>query len=120
MLGDWFTPDEKNHFLNALTEVDRQAEMNFSTKFVNCTVEKQTEHLEKLEKESLAIINNNPPQTGQNSILKPFFSQIKELTLIGYYTSEIGATRELKYFRASMNYDGCVPMKEIGRAWSNQ
>ncbi len=43
---------------------------------------------------------------------------MKEITLTGYFTSEIGATQELKYYVATNNYDGCIPFDEIGRAWS--
>lgn len=119
MLADWFTLTERNHFIKGLADLDARAQENHSTTFVICTVEEQTAILEQLEKESLAHRDNNPPQDDPENVLKPFFTQMKELTLTGYYTSEIGATQELKYFEASNHYDGCVPFNEIGRAWSN-
>ena len=45
---------------------------------------------------------------------------MKELTLVGYYTSEISATEELKYEvrPRSGYYDGYIPFSEVGRAYA--
>ena len=118
MLADWFTVAERNHFFKGLTDLDARAEKKYSTRFVECEIEDQTTILKKLKKDTLSHRNYNAPGDNQNSILKPFFDQVKELTLTGYYTSEIGATQELKYYVATNNYDGCIPFDKIGRAWS--
>ena len=49
---------------------------------------------------------------------RPFFPWLKELTLVGYYTSEIGASQELRYVHVAGRYDGDVPYRQIGRAYS--
>jgi hypothetical protein len=41
---------------------------------------------------------------------------MKELTLLGYYTSEAGATRELRYDAVPGRYDGCVARDAASRA----
>jgi hypothetical protein len=48
----------------------------------------------------------------------PYFRLLKELVLLGYYTSEAGATRELRYAAVPGAFRGCVPLAEIGRAWA--
>jgi hypothetical protein len=48
----------------------------------------------------------------------PFFSQLKELTVAGYYTSEVGATQELQWSAAPGRYDADVPLSEVGRTWA--
>jgi len=118
MLADWFTVAEKNHFFKGLMDIDARSEKKYSTKFVKCSIEKQTNILKKLEKDNFSQKNYNSSGDNRNSGLKPFFNQMKELTLTGYFTSEIGATQELKYFVATNNYDGCIPFDEIGRVWS--
>ena len=118
MLADWFTVAEKNHFFKGLMDIDARAKKKYSTKFVKCSIEKQTNILKKLEKDNFSQKNYNSSGDNRNSGLKPFFNQMKELTLTGYFTSEIGATQELKYFVATNNYDGCIPFDEIGRVWS--
>jgi gluconate 2-dehydrogenase gamma chain len=46
-----------------------------------------------------------------------FFRTLKELTLVGYYTSEAGATEELRV-NPMGGFRGDVPYAEIGRAWA--
>ncbi len=48
----------------------------------------------------------------------PFFMTLKELTLAGYYTSEIGATQELQWNSAPGRYDADVPLADVGRTWA--
>ena len=47
-----------------------------------------------------------------------YFRMIKELTLLGYFTSEIGATKALRYVAVPGRYDGSVPYKKGDRAWA--
>ncbi len=47
-----------------------------------------------------------------------FFGVLKELVTIGFFTSEPGATRALRYDPVPGAYRGCVPLKEIGRGWA--
>jgi hypothetical protein len=46
-----------------------------------------------------------------------FFRRMKELTLLGYYTSEAGAMTELKVNPMGV-YRGDVPYRSIGHAWA--
>lgn len=48
----------------------------------------------------------------------PFFLTLKELTIAGYYTSEIGATEELRWDPAPGRIDLDVPFSEVGRTWA--
>ena len=47
-----------------------------------------------------------------------FYRQLKELTVAGYYTSEVGASQELQFNAVMGRYDPDVPLAEIGRAWA--
>nr|WP_159931264.1 gluconate 2-dehydrogenase subunit 3 family protein [Oceanicoccus sp. KOV_DT_Chl] len=46
-----------------------------------------------------------------------FFPKLKELVVVGYYTSEIGATEELRYNPMPMTYKGDIPVTEDTRNW---
>lgn len=51
--------------------------------------------------------------------LKPrFFSIIRDLTLLGYFTSEIGATQAYQFVEIPGRYDGCVDLKPGQRVWA--
>jgi hypothetical protein len=57
-------------------------------------------------------------RTGPKLQAPHFFRTMKELTVLGYYTSQIGATKELRYVQVPGRFNGCVPFKTIGRTWA--
>jgi hypothetical protein len=44
-----------------------------------------------------------------------FFYQLKKLTLVGYYTSEIGFSQELGKTIIPPRHAGCAPLQERAR-----
>ena len=48
------------------------------------------------------------------------FRLLKELTLVGYFTSEIGATRALAYDAVPGEYRGCLDLQPGQRAWATR
>jgi Gluconate 2-dehydrogenase subunit 3 len=47
-----------------------------------------------------------------------YFRQIKELTLLGYFTSEIGCTQAMRYRETPGRFDPCVPYTPGETAWA--
>ena len=47
-----------------------------------------------------------------------YFRMMKELTLVGYFTSEIGCTQALRYVESPGRFDPCVPYAPGDRAWA--
>jgi hypothetical protein len=47
------------------------------------------------------------------------FKQLKNLIVFGYYTSEVGASQELRYLAMPGGYTGSIPYKEDEGAWAN-
>ena len=47
-----------------------------------------------------------------------YFRMMKELTLLGYFTSEIGCTQALRYVESPGRYDPCVPYTPGEKAWA--
>jgi hypothetical protein len=45
---------------------------------------------------------------------------MKELTLLGYFTSEVGATQILQYLPVPGRQQGCIPLREAGngKTWA--
>ena len=48
-----------------------------------------------------------------------FFNQIKQLTIFGYYTSEIGMTVERKYLPNPGRYDGAYPYNKVNTLFTS-
>ena len=49
---------------------------------------------------------------------KDFFLLMKELTVAGYFTSEIGATQALEYLPIPSRFEGDIPLKPGQKAWA--
>ena len=47
-----------------------------------------------------------------------YFRMMKELTMLGYFTSEIGCTQALRYVESPGRFDPCVPYAPGEKAWA--
>ena len=121
MLAESYPPPERTRFLAGLAELDARAARASGRPFLQCAPSEQGALLEQLDREALASPPDRPPvrRGGRpEEPAVPFFRTMKELTLVGYYTSEIGATRELHHAPVPGRYDGCVPLAQVGRTWA--
>ena len=122
ILVESYSPLEAKRFLEGLVEVDARAARASGRPFLQCAAPDQRALLDALDREAFA----SPPVPLSTSWrggtrdepAVPFFRTLKELTLVGYYTSEIGATRELHHAPVPGRYDGCVPLAQVGRTWA--
>jgi gluconate 2-dehydrogenase gamma chain len=46
---------------------------------------------------------------------KPFILMTRELTLLGFYTSQMGITENMEYSQAPGKFHGCVPVAKMGK-----
>ena len=91
-----------------LGEIQAESERLHARKFQELTVAQREAVLIDYEKRSAAM--NGP---APNS-----FRLIKELTLLGYFTSESGATQALRYLPIPGGYRGSVPLAKGERSWA--
>jgi hypothetical protein len=69
--------------------------------------------LEKLDREQKAYMDTRP-----NGAPPHFFRLMKELTLFGYFTSEIGCTQAMRYRETPGRFDPCVPYTPGETTWA--
>lgn len=113
MLARWHTEEERQHFLAGLDAVNQQAADCCDGPFLALDRQEQLAVLTRLEEDS-----TNSHRDGTDKKLSSFFGMLKHLTLVGYYTSEAGATKALASNTVPGAYHGCIGYSEIGRAWS--
>ena len=94
-----------------MTDVERRAQERGEQSFIELEMGVQVEILTQMEAEAEAWSGDGATET------PPFFRTIKSLTLFGYYTSEVGATQELRVNPMGI-YRADIPFDEIGRAWA--
>lgn len=93
-----------------LTLIDVVAQKLFSQSFISL---KQTQQFELLTQLDLGKSNFDNKQRSD-------FKQLKKLICFGYYTSEVGASQELRYLAVPGGYKGSIPYKESDSSWGSQ
>ena len=110
VVTDFLPEEDRTRFMNGLAEADAMAQAAHGAAFVDCSEEQQIALLTEMEDAAYAA-----REAGEEPA---FFMQMKEMTLTGYYTSEIGATQELMYVHEAGEYRSDIPYSEIGKAYS--
>src|SRR5690606_35635513 len=110
MVNDCYTPEEQAIFHRGLLEINAASQRDYDQDFMQLSVEQRRELVEALDREARQDnLNRDKPH---------FFTLIKQLTLLGFFTSEIGAKQALRYIAIPGRYDGCMPYEEGDRGWA--
>ena len=115
ILTEWANDTERKNFLDGLAGVDKKSNELFAKDFVDTPPPQQLTLLRALD-ETAAFESAIRPPRRDDEVENPyrqlegnFFSVFKNITLHGYYTSEIGFTQELKLQIIPGAQHGCVP-----------
>ena len=92
----------------SFANIDRRARDHGAESFSASSPSQQLELLETLDVEAYA-------ENAGDSLYK----DLKTLILFGYYSSEEGASVELRFDRLPGAYLDCVQFDDFDRAWSN-
>jgi len=116
ILSEWATEEEKSIFLEGLAEVDRTANELFGHGFAAASAKEQAAIVQIFDEELAARNVDKLPEhipTWEQTLVMPFFAQMRKLTLTGYYTSPTGQEQELKVEIIPGTLHGCVPEPEV-------
>jgi hypothetical protein len=109
MLKDNFSPEEQQAFKEGASTFVKSVDTDFSTHFEKCDEEEKNKILTKEEQRSLEHF--------QATYQRTFYMMVKELTILGYYTSEDVMTNMLDYHPVPGRYDGCIPFPPDGKPY---
>lgn len=134
-VSDCYTTEDQSIFKSGMTAFKELCKREYGKEFVNLDSNQKRHLLIRLEEEvkrpvntnkNEAVANGDAVQTGKaqevrnriNSGKKHYYTMIKELTVFGYFTSEPGATRALRYTQTPGYYQGEVAYKKGDKAWA--
>jgi hypothetical protein len=104
MYGEYFSADEKQRLVGALAAFDAAATSAHGKGFAQLTGEQQDAQL-------LAA--------AESSSDRQHFVRIRELTIVGYFTSEVVGRNVLIYDPIPARYEGCIPLEQTGNvSWT--
>lgn len=111
-VNDCYTDTQKNIFIEGLNLFDQACMKQYKTQFENLSSTQKKEFLIQLDGEAKA--NNNE----EKSHLPHYFDLLKQLTIEGYFSSEIGMTKALRYEAIPGSYNGCIAANKGDKPWA--
>ncbi|MCW5911587.1 MAG: gluconate 2-dehydrogenase subunit 3 family protein [Cyclobacteriaceae bacterium] len=115
MLKECYKKEDQDKFLAGLADFDAVAKAAHGDSFIYLDPEKQLAFVKVQNEAAVNAVKANPSQP------RPFILSAKELTLLGFFTSEPGATQVLQYEAVPGAYKGCIPLSESGngKTWAS-
>lgn len=111
MLQDCYTSDIQKQFAGGLMKVDEVSQSRFKKSFTALTLNEREEIFKLFKAEA-------EEQRRAKIATSNFFPLIYELTCLGYFTSEVGATKALRYVHIPGKYESCIPLQPGQKAWA--
>jgi hypothetical protein len=108
-LRDCYTPAEQRLFVDGLEALVSECQVRHGRPFEACSPEERLALLVPLDAASFA------PDTGARG---SFIRILKDLTLVGFFTSRIGATQVLAYEAVPGGYRGCLDLRPGQKGWA--
>ncbi len=113
IVTEWYDEEEKSIFLGGLADVDARTRDLYAKDFVQCSEKQQVEVLQALDDEVAAARSESKVRSRRSRPPeKNFFFMMKQLTLVGYYTSQIGFEQELHGEIIPSRHASCVLLEE--------
>lgn len=112
VVKDCYSMDEREIFLNGIDELNKACIQKNDKEFMKCNYSQRKNILSSLDAEQEIYMANKKKEDPNH-----YFRMMKELTLLGFFTSETGATKTLRYLKVPTTYKGCISYKKGDRAW---
>lgn len=113
IVNDCYDERDQKIFRDGMKKIQNLSEKEYNNKFTDIKPEQRNTLLVKLDNEQ-----KEAQKTWQADQPKHYFRLMKELTLLGYFTSEIGCTQARRYIETPGRYDACIPYKTGDKAWA--
>jgi hypothetical protein len=111
MVNDCYDEKEQQIFRDGLTSINEKAEREYGKAFIEIQPAQRHALLVAIDQEQKKYTDtkkeNEPPH---------FFRMMKELALLGYFTSKPGCTQAKRYMPTPGKYVGCVPYQKGEKA----
>lgn len=136
MVTDCYAPADQRIFREGLNELDSRARELFGVPFRAASPDQRHSLLTVLDQEALRIMDERTaaqrfrlglaPEPGTTAtdpaaaVERPihYFRMMKELALLGYFTSQIGCTQAQRYVETPGRFDACLPYRAGDPAWA--
>lgn len=138
MVNDCYTTDQQTAFTKGISDLQESCKKKMDKSFLDLSPEKRHEFLVSMEKEAKEFNGKRDEsdkprretfdksnaalplksQTEFQPAPSHYYTMMKQLTLLGFFTSKTGMTETLRHVPVPGRYDGAVPYKKGDKAWA--
>jgi len=112
-VNDCYTEKDQKVFKEGMGKLNDFANKKFDADFMKLDATQRHQllvELDREQKEAMKVKKDGDPAH--------YFRMMKELTLLGYFTSEIGTKQARRYTPVPGRYEGCIPYKKGDKAFA--
>jgi hypothetical protein len=123
ILKDAYPADDQARFISGLKDFDAEAQRAQGKPFLELSQEQRVAYLQQVHDAAAAAEKKQADSdvpAGERK--RPFVLMMKELTLLGFFTSQAGATQVLQYEAVPGKFQACIPIAEAGngKQWATE
>jgi Gluconate 2-dehydrogenase subunit 3 len=122
VVTDCYTHEQQAAFKAGIADVEQRAHAQHGHSFREIPVADRLALLVALEREQQSLTQTaaltSARGIGASDEVAPSMRMFRELTLVGYFTSEIGCTQAQRFIAVPGSYEPCVPYHPGDRAWA--
>ncbi len=109
MVRECYDADQQKAFIDGLNALSKDFK-----------AEKGTDFMESSPEDRLAFLNSMQEKfKSSGDAREPIvINMLRDLTVLGYFTSEIGATQALRFMESPGRFDPCIDYKKGDKAWA--
>ncbi|PWS26786.1 twin-arginine translocation pathway signal protein [Pedobacter yonginense] len=115
MMQDCYPAKMQESFSQGFKDLQAKSQKDFGKKYLELSPAERTKLMIDLRAISLA---QKDSKSEDNKDLVYFFTTARDLTLLGYYSSEIGCTKAREYVLIPGRYDGNAKLKPGQKSWA--
>ena len=127
MVSEAYDGRERQVFQQGLRQLDEACRQAHGSSFMQASAAQRLSLVEALDREQHAVMEDRVPKQRVRAPAAPtandepahYFRLMKELTLLGYFTSEIGCTRAMRYVESPGRFDPNAPHKPGDTSWAS-
>jgi hypothetical protein len=108
MVKDTYDAEQQKTFVDGLNAIRKEFKSSNGSDFMDATPEDRLTYLNGMYDQF---------KTSKGEEAKAI-NMIKDLTVLGYFSSEIGATQALSYIEVPGKYDACIPYNKGDKAYA--
>ncbi|HEV8332873.1 MAG TPA: gluconate 2-dehydrogenase subunit 3 family protein [Steroidobacteraceae bacterium] len=123
ILKDAYPADDQSRFISGLKDFDSEAQRAHGKPFLELSQAQRRTYLQQVHDAAAAAEKtqaDNDVPVGERK--RPFVLMMKELTMLGFFTSQVGATQVLQYVAVPGGFQACIPVAKAGngKQWATE